>query len=270
VYRIVFGRARSEWPKWTHEHDATDVLILSANDVYGAYAQGFLRWANSLAIAVGNRNGDRYQDLLVTAGYENRPDGGPAGAAYLLAGRPRSEWPAFIDLRDGADLIVYGADYPPSPGYQLDNMGYACGMADFDDDGRDEVFLTAPFGDGPANTIPDCGEAYIIYSEAPVTSRASSDAPSRSALLPNYPNPFTDSTRLQFHTTAGDQVELSVYDAAGRRVATPVHLHAALGDGETVSWNGTNDTGVRLPSGVYFVKLKAGAETTSRKVLIVR
>jgi Secretion system C-terminal sorting domain/FG-GAP repeat len=273
-YRIVFGRPRSLWPKWGYAIDMTDVLILGAETGDAFSLNGPQEWGICFSMATGNRDGDRYDDLLIGAGIVRRPDDGSRpGAAYLLQGRPRGAWEPFIDLRDSYDMIIYGADYTGSPGYQMDRFGFITGMADLDGNGLDEMFIAAPFADGPNNSVPDCGEIDIIYDSdtgTPTGNRVTRPPLARSSLLPNYPNPFRTSTTIPIEASSGETVSLTVYDALGREVARPLEPEVMQNNNKAVYWAGIDAQGRALPSGVYFVKLRAGSESHARKVLLVR
>jgi flagellar hook assembly protein FlgD len=64
-------------------------------------------------------------------------------------------------------------------------------------------------------------------------------------------------------------VDLAVFDAAGRRVATVVAGERSGGTHE-VAWDGTNDAGQRVGAGVYFCRLEAGGRTTTRKLSLLQ
>jgi hypothetical protein len=73
-----------------------------------------------------------------------------------------------------------------------------------------------------------------------------------------YPNPARQ-TKLQFALPQRADVDLSVYDLLGRKVATIVHGSLAPGS-YTRSWDGLGDNGARRTSGVFFYRLKVGQE----------
>lgn len=85
-----------------------------------------------------------------------------------------------------------------------------------------------------------------------------------SLLFPNYPNPFNASTTIRFAVARPSQVNLTVFDALGRAVATLVDGPAA--PGEYIA----RFDGDRLATGVYFCQLVAGSEISVRKILLLR
>ncbi len=93
----------------------------------------------------------------------------------------------------------------------------------------------------------------------------------RSHLLPNRPNPFNPTTTVSFVVADGPstRVLLEVYDPAGRRVATLADRKMEPGE-RAVVWDGLDDEGRRLASGVYFARLTVGDETDTAKMIMLK
>jgi hypothetical protein len=93
--------------------------------------------------------------------------------------------------------------------------------------------------------------------------------PTSYALGQNHPNPFNPTTLIPYALPERARVTLEVYDTAGRRVRV-------IDDGDqepgyrTLEWDGTNDAGVAVASGVYFYRLRAGSFSATRKMVLVR
>jgi len=83
--------------------------------------------------------------------------------------------------------------------------------------------------------------------------------PSGFALHQNYPNPFNPSTTITFEVPAPAFVTLRVYDLLGREIQTLVSQEMNAGT-YAVHWDGQNEIGGYVPSGVYFVRMAAGAD----------
>lgn len=83
------------------------------------------------------------------------------------------------------------------------------------------------------------------------------------------PNPCNPATTIHFTLEEAVDVDLSIYDAAGRRVRTLLRGPAIEGPHE-IPWNGTGDSGRPLASGVYFYRLRAGKKALTDKVLLLR
>lgn len=83
------------------------------------------------------------------------------------------------------------------------------------------------------------------------------------------PNPFNPMTEIVFSVSAETIVTLRVHDLQGRRVRTLTREMLAPGL-HHVTWNGRDDSGRELPSGVYFVRFTAGSEIQTSKILLLK
>ena len=106
----------------------------------------------------------------------------------------------------------------------------------------------------------------LVGSRSFVEEKKQETTPEDVELLPNYPNPFRARTTIEYALPEAADVRLSVYDVLGRRVAV-------LEDGRRergfhrVRWDAGNRS---LSSGVYFYRLRAGDETKSRQMVLLR
>lgn len=89
------------------------------------------------------------------------------------------------------------------------------------------------------------------------------------ALYPNYPNPFNPETRIRFQLAKHSDVKLMIYDVLGRKVRTLVSNKMDAGN-HVVNWDGLNDQGANVASGMYIYRIKAGDFIDYRKMLLVR
>ena len=98
--------------------------------------------------------------------------------------------------------------------------------------------------------------------------------PKDTALLPNYPNPFNPETWIPYQLAAPAEVSISIYAADGRLVRILKLGHQAIGIYESRSragyWDGKNQVGEKVSSGIYFYTLIAGDFTATRKMLILK
>ncbi|MFH2048620.1 MAG: T9SS type A sorting domain-containing protein [bacterium] len=101
-----------------------------------------------------------------------------------------------------------------------------------------------------------------LYSEAELV-------PDKFNLSQNYPNPFNPSTVISFTIPRTSYVELAVYNIIGQKVITLVSDR--LNEGfYNVSWDGTNNDGNIVSSGLYLYRLTAGRETLSKKMIFTK
>jgi hypothetical protein len=83
------------------------------------------------------------------------------------------------------------------------------------------------------------------------------------------PNPFNPTTRFELDVRAPGQVEVDVFDAGGRRVATLARGRRAAGR-TMLRWDGTDAGGRRVASGVYVVRLRSGDVVQTRRVVLAK
>ena len=89
------------------------------------------------------------------------------------------------------------------------------------------------------------------------------------ALGQNSPNPFNPSTTISFTLPAREQVTVSIYDANGRLVRTLLNDSRDYGT-HSVTWDGRDDAGTTVGSGVYFYRLSAGKYSESKKMVMLK
>ena len=98
--------------------------------------------------------------------------------------------------------------------------------------------------------------------------------PAETELLRNYPNPFNPETWIPYRLAEDAFVTLTIYDGSGRVVRTldVGHQVAAVYESRSkaVYWDGRNEVGERVASGVYFYHLSAGDFSATRKMLILK
>ncbi|MCP4547635.1 MAG: T9SS type A sorting domain-containing protein [bacterium] len=94
-------------------------------------------------------------------------------------------------------------------------------------------------------------------------------APSQAVLNANYPNPFNPETTFSFELHHEGQVRLSVYDTQGRIVRTLINGTCPAGR-TSITWNGKDDAGRTLSSGVYLYRLHAAGLVYTRPATLVK
>ena len=88
-------------------------------------------------------------------------------------------------------------------------------------------------------------------------------------LFQNYPNPFNPTTIIRFVVPGTDPVHLAVFDVKGRQVRTLVSGGVSPGPHE-VQWDGTNDHGAGVSSGVYFYRIVSGNWYQTKKMVLIK
>lgn len=87
--------------------------------------------------------------------------------------------------------------------------------------------------------------------------------------IDNFPNPFNPSTEIRYQLPQSEKVQIVIYNVLGQEVRTLVNGKQEAGR-YTVQWNGDNEQGYKVPSGMYFLRMKAGKFMTNRKLLLLK
>lgn len=85
----------------------------------------------------------------------------------------------------------------------------------------------------------------------------------------SYPNPFNPVVTIEYSLPEAGRAALEVYDLLGRRIRTLVDAHGAAGT-HLVAWDGRDQSGQQVASGVYFSRLRAGGSVVSGKLIYAR
>ena len=88
-------------------------------------------------------------------------------------------------------------------------------------------------------------------------------------LFQNAPNPFNPRTTIRYRVGAPGRVILGVFDVRGRLVVRLVDALRHVGE-HTVVWDGKNDAGKRVGSGVYWGQMKTGAFVSNKKIAVLK
>jgi hypothetical protein len=94
------------------------------------------------------------------------------------------------------------------------------------------------------------------------------DLPETFALDQNYPNPFNAETKIDFRTEGG-QITLEVFDLTGAKVRTLISGSVEAGN-HSIVWDGTDNTGNLISSGVYFYKLSDSERTEIKRMTLLK
>jgi hypothetical protein len=116
-------------------------------------------------------------------------------------------------------------------------------------------------------------DGYPFLVHEPVVTNEDSTNPEYnniSTLIGNYPNPFNPETTIKFSISKNSNVDLSIYNIKGQRIRTLANQQYAAGD-YSIVWEGADDNGRSVGSGVYFYKLGVdGKLTSTRKCILMK
>ena len=108
-----------------------------------------------------------------------------------------------------------------------------------------------------------------IVSESTVDANDPS-VPTVTKLIGNYPNPFNPSTKISFSLTTEDaeEAKIEIYNIKGQKLKTFTAIRSGVES--FVTWNGDDENGNSVSSGIYFYKLTAGFKTETKKMMMIK
>ncbi|NIT62103.1 MAG: T9SS type A sorting domain-containing protein [Aliifodinibius sp.] len=130
------------------------------------------------------------------------------------------------------------------------------------------------------NTIPILSmtiPAYtaLVYANTPdsnlvsLEENISINLPISFALKQNYPNPFNPATTIEFQIPKTERVRLSIFNILGQKIRTLTEANYVQGVHHVI-WDGRNDRGAAVSSGIYIIQMKAGKFIKHRRMLLLR
>lgn len=228
----------------------------SAVTGYDIYARrvsnlGVAQWtANGVALCTSAN--DQYFPTLIADG---------AGGAIIT----------WSDYRSGTILDIYAQRVSTAGAAQWTPDGVVLSTAVSD---KSSPTIVSDGASGAIVAWYQTGNGNDIYAQHLNASGAIPTAVSGPARGPSllvsgiYPNPFTGSASLDIELDTPSAVRIEVFDVAGRAVRTTTL--ADMAGSRRVEFNGRDNAGRLLPSGVYFCRVSASGETITRKMVIAR
>lgn len=161
--------------------------------------------------------------------------------------------PAYIgSIPNGAQIQIVGWDGSKSKSTPLDLQVYNSNV---------NVFHAST-----SITKEDCDFYYVKLGE----SEGSADATAPLSLeVSNYPNPFNPSTTIRYTVPNDGNVNISVYNIKGQLVVNLVNEHKIQGSHSAI-WDGEDNHGKQVSSGIYYVKVATGGKTVTAKMLMLK
>jgi hypothetical protein len=96
-----------------------------------------------------------------------------------------------------------------------------------------------------------------------------SGLPDAFELFQNYPNPFNPSTFIRYHLAEASNISIQIFNKLGQQVVELYRGQQTIGYHE-IKWDGENGSGVKVASGIYFVRLTAPGFTKSIKITHIK
>jgi hypothetical protein len=154
-------------------------------------------------------------------------------------------------------------------------------LDELDDLIGEEIFVEVDLDKYPAGLVKfgfygeadDLVDIEIFIDNFIITSDASGKdgiTPlSTNYLKNNYPNPFNPETTISYHIAQPGMVKLNIYNIKGQKVKTLVNENNAVGD-YNILWNGIDDNGKDVSSGIYFYRLESNDYTSTKKMILMK
>ena len=159
--------------------------------------------------------------------------------------------------RASAEVVITAAAYPVTLRLETSPNGeFSYLLTGEDHAGADRQW---PMGPGTDVVLTRAYERLILQRATP-----GEEMISQTVLEPGYPNPFNPSTNIRYRLAGQADVLLEVYDLGGRRIATLVNQSQQPGD-YSVPFDGSG-----LASGIYLIRLQAGAYTSIQKLTLIK
>jgi hypothetical protein len=112
-------------------------------------------------------------------------------------------------------------------------------------------------------------DVYLWFNGIPNSDITEDEVPKANKLSQNFPNPFNPTTTIKFDVRAKGHVKLQVYNVAGQLIKTMVDELMDAGS-YSKEWNGVNNEGAKVASGVYFYRFEAGDFSATKKMVLLR
>ena len=112
------------------------------------------------------------------------------------------------------------------------------------------------------NTVEKLDNVTAIESPQPVVAESF-------LLHQNFPNPFNPTTTIRYDVKTGATVRIDIYSAIGQHIKTLVNQRHAAGN-YSIEWQGTDESGTPVGSGIYMYRMRSGQFETTRKMIFLR
>jgi hypothetical protein len=123
------------------------------------------------------------------------------------------------------------------------------------------------YSNDPVNPVEN---VHLILDVLPTGIGDGTEAmPTQYALHQNFPNPFNPSTTIKYDLKARTDVTLTIYNVLGQKVRTLVNTNQAAGF-KNIVWNGLNDGGEQVSTGIYIYRIEADGFVQSRKMVFMK
>ena len=245
-------RVGDSWPLF--DMGGINVFTIAPNDdIWMGTNQGLLRWDGAGLTVIDTANSPLPSQEV--RGIDFRDDG-LIGLSTSDFG-PHTPFPNGVALIEGdisnpANWSVFHYEDSPLPHYQLGRVAF---------DSRGDLWVNA-VSEGAAVLLVG---GVVTAVDEPQTPRARTGP----SLLAPVPNPFNPRTTIRYELPSAELVEITLFNLMGRKLRTLVQRPMPAGR-NSVAWDGRDDSGREVASGVYLMQLRAGGRVASGKLTLMR
>ncbi|MBD3384234.1 T9SS type A sorting domain-containing protein [candidate division KSB1 bacterium] len=171
----------------------------------------------------------------------------------------------YMFYKDSTDVV--GQEFKFGIGGGDNEGGYGNNHIENIDDTQSTATINAQFG----SIDPVFYSAWNFDTQSPTTAVTQKEGtvPTVYSLDQNYPNPFNPSTHIHYTLPKTGLVKLTVFNILGKEIATLVNKKQTAGAYD-LSWNGLDDQGRQVSSGVYFYRMQASDFIQTRKMMFIK
>jgi hypothetical protein len=206
------------------------VGVYAANPVFGVAYTAEIDYVEHVAVPLTSEDAELNTLTISTVG-EGSVDADPPLGAYSCG-----------------DTVALTAT--PDPGWWFTGWsGDHSGMTN-----PDTIIITGPMS---------------VTATFTTTTAVGDDSPVRYELIGARPNPFNTTTQILFQLPAHTDVRIDIYDVRGRHIRRLVDESMPPSE-HAVVWDGRNDQGTRVGTGVYFYHVRAGEIDAARRIVLLR
>lgn len=275
VPTALAGQTAKQVVVW-YTNDLNPVLTPAEHDTLVAICEkGYDLFLTGMNLAEWNAGSDLFQNHL-GVGFNSNYSGSTTVRGFngniISDGISMAIAPSLQPSKDILNLLTahvfkafrYGtsaADSVKIAGVYIDNTG----------SGGKAVFMGIDLHQAPSSAIRTILQRSVAYFDQLVDVDPGDNLlPTDARLKQNYPNPFNPSTSIEFTVNRRMPVTLSVYNILGQHVMTLVDQRETAAGNHRVVWNGRNEAGQQVSSGVYLVRLQAGTQLFTKRILLLK
>jgi len=288
------------WKKVSSESNY-DFLKFYINNVLKGSWSGEVNWSQESYEVVSGNNTFRWdyvKDNIVSSGSDCAwideiifpAVGGTTGSPSVMVSVDTMEFgeiPHYefvnlpITITNVGDAVMLGSMTTPEPFFIAPMGGDLINSFDFNLQPGMSLEMDISFfpnmqeGEFSGTLIINTDDPTNMVTEIPLHGTSATVAnddqvvPFVTALKSNYPNPFNPITTIEYSIKDSAPVSIEVYNILGQRIRTLVNEPKKAGN-YSVTWNGTDNNGRAVASGIYFYRMQSGKFTSTKKMIMLK